>query len=108
APETARETADETPAGDEGSGIQLPRRRRGRTLAAHQEAGKTPAEPARPAAPRTGEAARARFGGFQSGLRGTGTPSGEPPAAGPDASAPPAAEPTTPSSNHPHSEGNPR
>ncbi|MFD4370431.1 sensor histidine kinase [Streptomyces sp. NPDC058486] len=103
--ETAGETAGEAPAEGDGSGILLPRRRRGRTLAAHQE--KAPADPARPAAPRTGEAARARFGGFQSGTRGTEGRPGATPAA-PDASAPPAAEPTTPPSDHPHSEGNPR
>ncbi|MFE5796117.1 ATP-binding protein [Streptomyces sp. NPDC056503] len=108
APETAHETAGEAPAEGDDSGIPLPRRRRGRTLAAHQE--KTPAEPARPATPRTGEAARAsaRFGGFQSGLRGTEPKSGDTPSAGSGAPAGPSAEPTTPPSNHPHSEGNPR
>ncbi|MFF5504894.1 sensor histidine kinase [Streptomyces roseolus] len=107
APEPATETPAETPA--DGDGTLLPRRRRGRTLAAHQE--KTPAEPPRPAAPRTGEASRAsaRFGGFQSGLRGTEPKPGDTPDAGPGAPAGPSAEPTTtPPSNDPHSEGNPR
>ncbi|MFF2779387.1 ATP-binding protein [Streptomyces sp. NPDC058052] len=107
APEPGRGAADETPAEDAAPGILLPRRRRGRTLAAHQEGGKAPADPARKPTPRTGEAARARFGGFQSGLRGTEGKAGGTPATDPDA-APPAAEPTTPPSNHPHSEGNPR
>ncbi|MGW4049766.1 sensor histidine kinase [Streptomyces sp. NPDC004779] len=107
-PEATRPSADAPPAEDAEPGIPLPRRRRGRTLAAHQETGRTPVDPPRPAAPRTGEAARARFGGFQSGLRGTGGKPGATPAADPDSSAPPATEPTTPSSNHPHSEGNPR
>ncbi|MGW6535267.1 ATP-binding protein [Streptomyces sp. NPDC055051] len=107
-PEATHTNADDTPAEDTGPGTLLPRRRRGRTLAAHQESGRNPADPPRPAAPRTGEAARARFGGFQSGLRGAGGRSGATPAADPDTSAPPATDPTTPSSNHPHSEGNPR
>ncbi|MFI8420548.1 sensor histidine kinase [Streptomyces sp. NPDC085479] len=107
-PEATHTAADDTPAGDTGPGTLLPRRRRGRTLAAHEESGKAPADPARPAAPRTGASARARFGGFQSGLRGTEGKPGATGAADPDASAPGTAEPTTPSSNHPHSEGNPR
>ncbi|MEU9852177.1 ATP-binding protein [Streptomyces sp. NPDC047974] len=109
-PAAAPEAAPETPAdGDgDGDGTLLPRRRRGRTLAAHQD--KTPAEPPRPAKPRTGEASRAsaRFGGFQSALRGTEPKPGDTPAPGPAAAAGPSAEPTTPSSNDPHSEGNPR
>ncbi|MFI0827666.1 sensor histidine kinase [Streptomyces roseolus] len=106
APAAAPEPSPEAPA--DGDGALLPRRRRGRTLAAHQE--KTPAEPPRPAAPRTGEASRAsaRFGGFQSALRGTEPKPGDTPAAGPGAPADPSAEPTTPPSNDPHSEGNPR
>ncbi|GGR57504.1 sensor histidine kinase [Streptomyces roseolus] len=101
-PAAAPEPSPEIPA--DGDGSLLPRRRRGRTLAAHQE--KTPAEPPRPAAPRTGEASRAsaRFGGFQSALRGTEPKPGDTPGA----PAGPSAEPTTPPSNDPHSEGNPR
>ncbi|MEU3607555.1 ATP-binding protein [Streptomyces sp. NPDC035033] len=111
-PETAHEAAGEPPAEGAGPGALLPRRRRGRTLAAHQESGRAPAEPARRTGSRADEAARtsARFGTFHRAVRGTGAPSGE---AGPDqapgsgTAVPPSAEPTTPSSNHPHSEGNP-
>ncbi|MFD8011627.1 sensor histidine kinase [Streptomyces sp. NPDC058955] len=104
-PETSHASAAEAPAEGTMPGIPLPRRRRGRTLAAHQEAGgRAPADPARKATPRTGEAARARFGGFQSGVRGTEGKPAETPAT----PSSPGAEPTTPSSNDPHSEGNPR
>ncbi|GAA3089459.1 ATP-binding protein [Streptomyces roseofulvus] len=104
-PETTHESAAEPPAEGTTPGIPLPRRRRGRTLAAQQESsGRAAAEPARKATPRTGEAARARFGGFQSALRGTDGKPAETPAT-PSSSG---AEPTTPSSNDPHSEGNPR
>ncbi|MFJ6517206.1 signal transduction histidine kinase [Streptomyces filamentosus] len=103
---------DETSGED--AGTLLPRRRRGRTLAAHQESGRGPADQNRPASPRPGEAARAsaRFGGFHRAVRGDGSRTGETPvpgdAAGSEAAAPPAGEPTTPPSNHPPSEGNPR
>ncbi|WP_282694519.1 ATP-binding protein [Streptomyces sp. CC208A] len=104
-PEATHETAGETPAEGTAPGA-LPRRRRGRTLAAHQESGRAPADPARRTAPRADEAARAsaRFGGFHRAVRGTGAKPDE--TSGTDAPAP--TEPTTPSSNHPPSEGNPR
>ncbi len=100
-PETSHATAPEPPAQDAPAGPLLPRRRRGQTLAAHQE--RTPADPARTPAPRTGETTRARFGGFQSALRGADGRSADTP--GPSTSA---AEPTAPPANDPPSEGTPR
>ncbi|MFC5905168.1 ATP-binding protein [Streptomyces zhihengii] len=106
----------------------LPRRRRGRTLAAAgHEAPGTPGKE-RPAAPRTGAAAGAasRFGSFRKAVRATGATAadggtGDSPAptgpadgdrpAGPAASSAPhgaTSAPRTPSSpNTPHPEGNP-
>ncbi|WP_435973101.1 ATP-binding protein [Streptomyces sp. Qhu_M48] len=110
--------------------IVLPRRRRGETLASQLKATDAPAKESR-TAPRT-EAAPAtppRFGSFHRAVRGTGTrPEGGPATAGDgeDADAPattgtPAETPvpshpqdrataphTSPSSNSPYSEGNPR
>ncbi|MFH8727639.1 sensor histidine kinase [Streptomyces termitum] len=111
-PEAAHGHAAEGDAAE--AGPLLPRRRRGRTLAAHQEAGKNPA---RPTGPRPGDAARAsaRFGGFHRAVRGAegrqdGAPQTAPDPGAPDpgTALPPQAGPTTPPSDHPHSEGNPR
>ncbi|MFB7517279.1 sensor histidine kinase [Streptomyces sp. NPDC056144] len=104
------------PGGPEGSdGLVLPRRSRGKTLAAHQEATRPAARPA----PRAADAATAstRFGGFHRAVRGAEAPREE--AAAPEGAAPaPAsngsapdeavAPAAPPSSNHPLPEGDPR
>ncbi|MEU8760213.1 ATP-binding protein [Streptomyces sp. NPDC048659] len=103
------------PDGPEGpDGLVLPRRSRGKTLAAHQEA----TRPARPA-PRAADAATAstRFGGFHRAVRGAeaprdeaAAPEGAAPAPVTDGSAPDeaVAPAAPPSSNHPLPEGDPR
>ncbi|MFE0737363.1 ATP-binding protein [Streptomyces sp. NPDC058855] len=96
--------------------VPLPRRRRGRTLAAHLKHADPSAAPTRETSPRPGGAARtsARFGGFHRAVRGAGpapdddrsepaaTP--ETPAVPQAAEAPQASEvpqtPSTPSASH--------
>ncbi|MER8041387.1 ATP-binding protein [Streptomyces sp. NPDC094032] len=113
-PEAAHASPDEAGATDED--VVLPRRRRGKTLAAHQDAARPAAE--RPA-PRTADAPTVsiRFGGFHKAVRGAETAPAEAAreAAVPDDSLPDGSAPgqavapaTPPSSNHPHSEGDPR
>ncbi|MFF5427809.1 MULTISPECIES: ATP-binding protein [unclassified Streptomyces] len=83
-PEPRHEAPRDSPAARAGGGTgepdpdgtdeaPLPRRRRGRTLAAHLKHAEPSPTPARDAAPRTGGAARtsARFGGFHRAVRGT-------------------------------------
>ncbi|MFI1655802.1 sensor histidine kinase [Streptomyces sp. NPDC020472] len=90
----------------------LPRRRRGRAMAAAHPEGPEAAVKPRATGPRTGAAAGAatRFGTFRQAVRGTGTPPAgtrttpdDEPAAEPPA-APSAGTPTT---NSPHPEGTP-
>ncbi|MEU6981484.1 MULTISPECIES: ATP-binding protein [unclassified Streptomyces] len=117
-PEAAPASPDETDANPEAApeDIVLPRRKRGKTLAAHQEATRPAAE--RPA-PRTADSPTVsiRFGGFHKAVRGAESAPCEAAREGsapddsvPDGSAPDqaAAPATPPSSNHPHSEGDPR
>ncbi|MBB4980552.1 MULTISPECIES: sensor histidine kinase [Streptomyces] len=91
----------------------LPRRRRGRAMAAAHPDGPEAAGQPRPTGPRTGAAAGAatRFGSFRQAVRGGGGPTaetrtttGDEPAAEPPAAAPSADAPTT---NSPHPEGTP-
>ncbi|MEV7280939.1 ATP-binding protein [Streptomyces sp. NPDC093111] len=116
-PETAHTSPADTGAQPEDApgDIVLPRRRRGKTLAAHQEA----TRPAAERAPRTADAPTVsiRFGGFHKAVRGAESAPDEaaregsaPDESVPDGPAPDqaAAPATPPSSNHPHSEGDPR
>ncbi|WP_063759022.1 sensor histidine kinase [Streptomyces globisporus] len=80
-PETVHDSASESTGehprfGESG----LPRRRRGRAMAAAHPEGPEAAVKPRAAGPRTGAAAGAatRFGTFRQAVRGTGTPAGEP------------------------------
>ncbi|MFH8836606.1 sensor histidine kinase [Streptomyces sp. NPDC017868] len=108
-PETTHETAAESTGehprfGESG----LPRRRRGRAMAAAHPEGPEAAGKPRAAGPRAGAAAGAatRFGTFRQAVRGTGAPAPEERATTEDE---PAAEaPVDPlSTNSPHSEGTP-
>ncbi|MGO4630899.1 ATP-binding protein [Streptomyces sp. 2RAF24] len=121
APAAEPEAAHASPAGTEANpeaapeDVVLPRRRRGKTLAAHQEA----TRPAAERTPRTADSPTVsiRFGGFHKAVRGaesapdeTAREGSAPEDSAPDGSAPGhmAAPAAPPSSNHPHSEGNPR
>ncbi|MFC9392403.1 sensor histidine kinase [Streptomyces sp. NPDC057027] len=107
-PETTHDTVAES-IGESG----LPRRRRGRAMAAAHPDGPEASGQPRPTGPRTGAAAGAatRFGSFRQAVRGGGGPTaetrtttGHEPAAEPPAAAPSADAPTT---NSPHPEGTP-
>ncbi|WP_405861667.1 ATP-binding protein [Streptomyces sp. NBC_00090] len=125
-PGTVHEPAAESGA-EEPSGIVLPRRRRGETLAAQLKAEETPGKARPAAAPRTGTPASTppRFGSFHRALRAAGAqpkgdapvvPAGGAPDDRPADASVPSSDPQgrttaphpSPSSNSPYSEGNPR
>ncbi|MEU6623839.1 ATP-binding protein [Streptomyces litmocidini] len=97
-PETVHDSAAESTGehprfGESG----LPRRRRGRAMAAAHPEGPEAAAKPRAAGPRTGAAAGAatRFGSFRQAVRGTGAPAGEPGATeGPVTEGPATEDPT--------------
>ncbi|MFF7778307.1 sensor histidine kinase [Streptomyces tanashiensis] len=106
----AAESTGEHPAFGESG---LPRRRRGRAMAAAHPEGPEAAPKPRAAGPRGGAAAGAatRFGTFRQAVRGTGAPTAEARTTTDDepAAEPPAAAPSdgTPTTNAPHPEGTP-